>query len=354
MTNLIDKSIEIIMNNQDVSGAYVACPTFTNYMYSWFRDGSYIAYAMDIVGEFESAGRFHDWAAQTINKHEETVERAVETAHHGEWQNEVDFLHTRYTLKGEISDDEWPNFQLDGFGTWLWALKQHSELSQSPISACQQKAARLTLEYLSSLWKVPCSDCWEEFPNFIHPHTLAAIYGGIQAIGDQFGDHFESLLNEILQYILEHNLKGGHFVKFGGSPEVDTSLLGLSVPYQLFSPHDVRIKATVECIEATLLNGGVKRYPSDTYYGGGDWVVLAGWLGWYYAEAGEREEAIKLRDWMEEQADSAGTLPEQVPTNLIDETYLEIWRKRWGQIAQPLLWSHAKYIILHKTLNPDH
>jgi len=27
------------------------------------------------------------------------------------------------------------------------------------------------------------------------------------------------------------------------------------------------------------------RYADDTYYGGGEWVLLATWLGWYYVEA---------------------------------------------------------------------
>jgi GH15 family glucan-1,4-alpha-glucosidase len=351
MTDLFQKSIEIILENQDDSGAYLACPTFPTYMYSWFRDGSYIAYAMDLVGKFESARRFHDWAAEIINSREETVHRAIEKVHNGKSLKEGDFLHTRYTVEGRTSNEEWPNFQLDGFGTWLWALGEHIRLTHSVISPSQQKAAKLILVYLSSLWKVPCSDCWEEFPNYIHPHTLAAIYGGIQAMGNLIGVNHESLLEEILQYIVENNVENGHLVKFGGSSVIDTSLLGLSVPYQLFSHHDTRIQATVERIDSTLRSGGVKRYPSDTYYGGGDWVVLAGWLGWYYAEAGEREEAIKLQIWMEEQANSEGELPEQVPTNLIDESYLEIWRERWGEIAQPLLWSHAKYIILHKALN---
>ena len=34
------------------------------------------------------------------------------------------YLPTRYTLDGELEPevDDWPNFQLDGYGTWLWAL----------------------------------------------------------------------------------------------------------------------------------------------------------------------------------------------------------------------------------------
>ena len=34
-------------------------------------------------------------------------------------------------------------------------------------------------DYLAALWQLPCYDCWEEFPDRVHPHTLAAIYAGL-------------------------------------------------------------------------------------------------------------------------------------------------------------------------------
>jgi len=39
-------------------------------------------------------------------------------------------------------------------------------------------------------------------------------------------------------------------------------------------------------------------------------------------------------------------LPEQVAENLNAPSYYPTWVERWGEIASPLLWSHAKYIIL--------
>lgn len=80
--------------------------------------------------------------------------------------------------------------------------------------------------------------------------------------------------------------------------------------------------------------------------------MLAGWLGWYYAEVGEYNRAQELLTWMEAQADAKGYLPEQVPASLIDPAFYTPWLERWGPIAKPLLWSHAKYIILYHALNP--
>ncbi|MFV2044379.1 MAG: glycoside hydrolase family 15 protein [Anaerolineales bacterium] len=349
---LYQHSIDVILENQNQTGAYLASPTFPTYRYSWFRDGAYIAYAMGLVGEHESAGRFHEWAAGVVNRRELVVRGAVNKVAAGEALGMEDVLHTRYSLEGGIGEEEWPNFQLDGFGTWLWALAEHLRASGLEISEVQRRAAQLVAEYLGALWRVPCSDCWEEFPDKVHTHTLAAIYGGLCATEGLLGVDHEEIRGEIRRYILEYNFEGGRFVKFDGAPEVDASLLGLALPYKVFELDDPGLQATIEQIDSNLRvdGGGVHRYPTDTYYGGGEWVVLAGWLGWYYAEVGDEVRAMELLTWMEEQADVKGDLPEQVPMTLNDETFYKPWRERWGDIAQPLLWSHANYLILARAL----
>ena len=60
------RSVEVIRDGQDASGAYVASPTFPPYGYSWLRDGSFIADAMSRVGERESAEAFFDWVARIV------------------------------------------------------------------------------------------------------------------------------------------------------------------------------------------------------------------------------------------------------------------------------------------------
>jgi GH15 family glucan-1,4-alpha-glucosidase len=352
MSELYQRSIEVILENQAETGAYPACPTFPTYMYSWFRDGAYIAYAMDRVGEYESSARFHTWAAEMVNGREVVVQRAMEKVAAGEELREEDVLHTRYNLDGGVGEEEWPNFQLDGFGTLLWGLTEHLQMSGSKISESQRQAVGLLVEYLSALWQVPCSDCWEEFPEDVHPHTLAAIHGGLHAAEGILKIDCTAVRTAIQDYILDHNLEDGYFVKFNGSKDVDASLIGLALPYSVFPLQDERVQATIACVDSTLRvgGGGVHRYPTDTYYGGGEWVVLAGWLGCYYAEVGEKAKAMELLSWMEAQADVKGDLPEQVPQTLNDPTYYEPWRERWGPIAQPLLWSHANYLILYKAL----
>ncbi|HBE79678.1 MAG TPA: glycosyl hydrolase, partial [Firmicutes bacterium] len=66
--DLKQRSIQIIKGNQMNNGAYVACPNFDNYKFCWLRDGSFIANAMDRVGEFQSAEKFLEWVHHTIKK----------------------------------------------------------------------------------------------------------------------------------------------------------------------------------------------------------------------------------------------------------------------------------------------
>ncbi len=142
-------------------------------------------------------------------------------------------------------------------------------------------------------------------------------------------------------------IKKDYLVKFPGSYTVDASLIGLAVPYQMFSVDDPVFSATIRRIEAALLReGGVHRYPTDTYYGGGAWILLTGWLGWYYVRSGQIEKAKAALAWIEQQADAEGNLPEQVPSGLNDPNYFQPWVERWGPPATPLLWSHANYLIL--------
>ncbi|MBC7249533.1 MAG: glycoside hydrolase family 15 protein [Anaerolineae bacterium] len=351
MPDLYQHSIEVIMAHQAASGGYLASPTFADYRYCWFRDGAYTAYAMDLAGCHESAHRFHDWCARVVNRRQAAVERAIAKAKRGEALSESDYLHTRYTLDGHESDDEtWPNFQLDGLGTWLWALVQHAQLAGlEALPLTWREATLLTARYLAALWQHPCFDCWEEFGDRVHPYTLATIYGGLRALTSLgLEGEWRSVPPLIRAHVLERGVHNGWLVKSIGNPAVDASLIGVATPYRLLAIDDPLMQATVTRIETELRRegGGVHRYATDTYYGGGEWVLLTAWLGWYYAEMGEIEKAREMLAWVEAQADAQGNLPEQVPRTLTAPRYLEIWRQQRGEIANPLLWSHAKYIIL--------
>ena len=49
---------------------------------------------------------------------------------------------------------------------------------------------------------------------------------------------------------------------------------------------------------------------------------------------------------MEQQANADLDLPEQVNTPMLDANFYDPWVKERGPIARPLLWTHAKFILV--------
>lgn len=349
MVNFREASIAIIKANQADSGAYLASPNFPTYHYSWFRDGSYIAYAMDLVGEHESAARFFAWATSAVNQRRERARRAIAAALNGETPDPADLLDTRYTVDGTEGEADWPNNQFDGFGTLLWAIERHQRFTNRPIDDATREAVALLADYLSALWRFPCSDCWEEFHDKIHIHTLSTIYGGLRSAARLLGEpKYAETASVLQQFVRDEGVVDGHLAKFIGSEWIDAALIHASTPYRLLEPGDPLMIATIAKIERDLLgeSGGVHRYIDDNYYGGGEWLLLTAYLGWYYVETGQPERARELLAWVEARADAAGNMPEQVPEDLIYPDRLAGWEAHWGPVASPLVWSHAAYLTL--------
>jgi len=351
---LFEKSIEILKKYQDPSGAFIASPNFKVYKYCWFRDGTYAAYALDLVGSHAAAEKFYLWCAAAIERYQEKIECIERKLPKGAHLSSGDLLHTRYNVDMSESDDDWPTFQLDGFGAFLWGVAQHIELGGSrEVLVRSSRGIDLTIQYLSLLWDRPCYDCWEEFGDKIHISTLASIYGGLSKINYFREDEkLEKLTQNIKELVLNRGARDGHLVKFLGSTEVDVSLLWASIPFEVLQPAHPLMKSTVEKIEKDLRvgDGGVHRYKGDSFYGGGEWIILTAWLGWYYVQIGEYERARKIKSWIEQQADEFGQLPEQVQHSLNFPAEYAKWQQKWGEVAKPLLWSHALYIILCRAM----
>lgn len=354
MKDIFEKSIEVILKNQSQNGAYIASPEFDTYNYCWLRDGSYIAYSMDIIGRHESAKKFYFWVNDVIKKYTFKVENIISKLDKGEMLDPKDFLYARYTLDGlDEKEEGWGNFQLDGYGTWLWGLANHIELTGSTHLVIDFKESiDATIKYISNLWYYPNYDIWEENRDKIHTSTLACLCGGLVAINKYINDtSIENLANKIKTYALTNCIVNDHFVKYVGSTEVDSSLSWLAVPFNVVDLNDEVFKNTMKKIEKDLLHdGGAHRYKKDTYYGGGEWLLLSSWIGWYYSKIGNTKKANELKQWVENQADENGNLPEQVCNHVNDETFYSHWVDKWGEVASPLLWSHAMYLILSSSL----
>jgi GH15 family glucan-1,4-alpha-glucosidase len=316
LTNLKEKSIEVILDGQATSGAYIAAPTFKTYNYSWFRDGSFIADAMSRVGEVESAEAYFDWAAQVVTSREDRIRAG-------------DILHTRYTAEGKESADEWPNNQLDGFGTLVWAMHEHS-VRHERSRARWDAAIRLIAEYLAHRWQQPSHDWWEEY-SAVHPATLASIYAALRIVDHPDADKVRGAID------LEN-------------ARLDASLVACATPFCAVRAQD--FAPTLLLIEEKLMTpgGGLYRHQSDVYYGGGEWPLLTCFLGWHYAEIGRTADAHAKLERVMTLMDENGWLPEQTSEYMLAADYHDEWVAKWGPAARPLLWSHAMFLTLASVL----
>jgi isomaltose glucohydrolase len=353
---VLARSTELILANQAPSGAYVASPTFPTYRYSWFRDGAFIADAMSRAGHLASAASFFDWCAAIVLARGGHIEQLIARRARGDRIRPDEHLHTRYTLDGDEADEDWENFQLDGYGAWLWALDTH--LSRHGLARDRHVAAAvLTARYLTAFWSDPSYDWWEEHIEERHTSTLAAISSGLRAVArwteapTDVRTAATAAADGIATSIAAHGVRDGSLTKWLGSSAVDGSLAACFVPFGLCDPHDPVARSTIARIERELAPAGVYRYLDDVYYGGGQWVLLAGFLGWYHAVAGDRRRAEELLGWMVRQADEHAELPEQVAVDLLHPEHETGWIARWGPSARPLLWSHAMLLTLAEALD---
>jgi GH15 family glucan-1,4-alpha-glucosidase len=346
--DLKEKSIAIILANQHPSGSYIASPNFNPYKFCWLRDGSFIAHAMDRVKYHDSAARFHDWVDIVVKGRKDRVDY-MSRAHKENFPVDRGWtLPARYNLDGGDDPSGWPLYQIDGHGTWLWAICEHARyLGDYGILRRYEESIGLCLEYLSELWNSPCVDCWEEWGEEIHTSTLACVYGGLASLVETGVSRAAELAESVKRYVLDRLTLGGRLVKNTGCDGVDASLVWVSVPFGLLEAHDPVMNRTIQSIYGDLVRDyGVKRYRGDTYYGAGSWIVLSAWLGRFEAAKGNLTAAKGFLEWIEKNFDSQGYLPEQVPENLYAPQYLPEWEAKWGRIASPLLWSHASYLEL--------
>jgi GH15 family glucan-1,4-alpha-glucosidase len=351
LSALAVSSADLIERWQAPNGAYPASPTFPVYRFSWFRDGAFIADAMSRAGRTASADAFFHWCSSVLVARAARVEALLENRMAGRPIPREHFLPCRFTLDGEDENGEWWDFQLDGYGAWLWALAAHAERTGTSVDAFA-RAVELTVDYLAAFWNEPCYDWWEEHEQHRHTSTLAALGGGLEAIGGAAGIASGVAVRaaraaaDIRSAIDAEGIVKGRLVKWLGGEGLDASLIACATPFRLVAPDAPVMCSTIEGLEETLAHGGVHRYSADTYYGGGEWLLLAALLGWHYAEVGRTDEAWSQLRWVAAQAAPNGALPEQVAVHLLAPEYEQQWIDRWGPSACPLLWSHAMYLTL--------
>ena len=351
LPELLDHSRSLIGRLQHPNGAYPASPTFSAYRgYCWFRDGSFIADGMSAVGDEESASRFFDWCGDVIWRHRGRVGRIVAAARTGRPLPDAEMLPARFLLDGSLGGDDWWDFQLDGYGTWLWAVAEHAERHGLALDRWAEPM-RLTVEYLVSSWRRPCYDWWEEHAERVHVSTLGCVAAGLRAAAPvTSGALAEAAAGAgaaVEELIATDGAVGGRLVKWIGGDDLDGSLSALVAPLDVIDPRSPLATETIAAVDAELTSGGgVYRFLDDTFFGGGRWPLLTCFLGLAKLAAGDRVGATACLDWAASAATADGDLPEQVDGRLLHPSVRQHWIDKWGPVATPLLWSHAMVLRL--------
>ena len=332
------RALMVLLMLCDKNGGIIAAPSLhPDYRYVWGRDGSYIAIALNLFGM--RTDKFFEFMSRIQNPD-------------GSWlQN--------YYVNG---NPRLTALQIDQIGSVLWAMDVRYRLSGDRGFVKRywdtiEKAGN----YLSSaaLNFTQCFDLWEEKVG-VFAYTVGAVYGGLKCAYSMSKavdkrdevKHWEKALEFLKREVPKRfYLKDEERFAKSINPlnkEIDTSILGLSYPFNLINVDDERMIKTAEAIEKAFKYkvGGIGRYPNDIYFGGNPWIITTLWLSLYYRRLSKilkekddnradvySQKSKKLFDWVVKYSFN-GLFPEQIHKDL-----------GIPMSAMPLGWSNAMFLM---------
>ena len=321
------------------------------YSYCWPRDAIHITRAMNILGMDREVEKFYKtFCSKTQSKN-------------GMWEQ-------RFYTDGSLAPS-W-GYQIDETASVIYGVydyykqKQNLKFLKDNLKMCE-KASTFLKQYIEDVLTDKkhmqlSYDIWENCES-IHAYSLAAIFSAfesmikiyelvkplfennrlkIEKINKELVSLSKYLIN-IKEYVLINFYKeqGNYFIRNIHDNKIDVSLLGLVVPFRMFTPREKKIQNTVERINMILrtYTGGYLRYEGDNYIDGKNpWIIANLWMAQYYLEAGNKKLAKDCFNFVISSCNKHGFLPEQV----CNETMSPAWVIGLG-------WSHAMFIdILSK------
>ncbi|HTW56250.1 MAG TPA: glycoside hydrolase family 15 protein [Thermoplasmata archaeon] len=344
--DLYRASVLVMRHCAGTSGAIIASPDTRSlaaagdtYNYCWWRDGGYVAKAMDEAGLYENASLFLDFAQSCQNP-------------------DGSFFH-RHFPDGAIGST-WhppPFLQIDQTATVIASAWHHFKRGNDPDVLLRhwplvKGAGNFLAAFRDEGTGLPAAsfDLWEERLG-IHTYSTAAVAHGLERaarIATELGkdpSNWQRASEEILAAARSHlwDDRLGRFVRSVGprDEKLDASVL-LGLKLGLLPWDDPRTRRTVDAIEQRLWVpgvGGLARYEGDAYYGHENpWVICTLWLAEARLRLGDANRCRELIEWVAEKATPTRLLPEQ-----IDRATGE------PKSATPLTWSHSTFVdVVHK------
>jgi Glucoamylase and related glycosyl hydrolases len=338
------------------------------YSYMWPRDGSLVAYALDLAG-YDSAS-FYLFCAKILEK--------------GGY-----FLH-KYTPSGSLGSSWHPwlkaykpqlPIQEDETALVIWALWNHYQiykdlnLIQPLYEPFIKQAADFMMSYQDFNTGLPLAsfDLWEERQGVL-TFTVAAVYGGLTAaahfarafgetsLADEYLEGAKKIREGMDQYLyLKKEKRFARMINFltDGSLEIDktidASLYGAFAFGTYEADHPFVQSTMAQILEKLWVKSsgaGITRYENDSYYrdegqeSSNPWFVTTLWMAQYFIASVKKkadlDKALSILEWTADHALPSDVLAEQIHPETLEPLSVS-----------PLTWSHGTYIAtvqlyLHK------
>lgn len=343
------------------------------YAYCWPRDAVFITKAMDILKMQKETEKFYkNFCQKTQSKN-------------GMWEQ-------RFYTDGKLAPS-W-GYQIDETASVVYGVYEHYKISKSEkflkdnLKMCE-KAIEFLKKYTKD-WldlediekdivkeeiekerkngehKYHISyDLWEMCEG-IHLYSLSSIYSAFESMKQMYNilgknisgfdnnrlkeekiskneKELEYLQLEIKKFIDKnmYDETSNSYLRNTEDKKMDISMLGMVVPFNMFSAKDKKVKNTIEKINLSLrtYTGGYQRFENDNYMNGNPWPIANLWMTLYYLEVGEKEKAKETFDFVIKTSGRHEFLGEQVDNNTL--------RPNW---VIGLGWSHAMFVIALEAL----
>ncbi len=309
------------------------------YNYCWWRDGGYIAKAMDEAGLYEGATRFLAFAQECQSPDGSFFHRHFPDGALGSTWHPPPFLQVDQTAT--VVAAAWHHYKRGGDPDTLVALWPLVKGAANFLAKFRDPVTHLPL---------PSFDLWEERLG-VHAYSAAAVAHALERaarIAGEIGKDpkpWHAASEEVRAATISHlwDEKLGRFVRSvePRDERLDASVL-LGLKLGLLPWTDPRARRTVDGIEQRLWaapSGGLARYEGDTYYGPENpWIICTLWLAEARLRLGDRGRCRELIEWATAHATPTRMLPEQV-----DRATGE------PRSATPLAWSHSTFVdVVHK------
>lgn len=357
-------SMMIIKSQIDNRGAVMASTDTTMlnysrdaYAYCWPRDGAFVLWPLIRMGYTDEADRFFAFCKEGLHPsgylmHKYRADGALGSSWHPYVQDD--------TVAPPIQEDE-TALVLFVFAQY-YQMHPSDQLLDSFYRDMVVPMADFLASYIDETTGLPkpSYDLWEQM-FATSTYTTSVVYAGLLAasdLADSAGDSgnavaWRAVAGDINAAAHRHlyNAERQSFyrsisVKDGvvsSDGVVDCSSVFGAFMFGLFPADSDEMTSSI----ATLTNLfgvddgaiGLPRYEDDDYRREDDsstgnwWLITSLWLGQYYIDQGHSDKALRILDWVKDQALTTGMMPEQINPQTGEQIS-----------PAPLTWTHAEYV----------